>query len=66
MTELRLFLGMLDNTGTGYGTRHDSNPDETAVLLETGEDESDFYITTFHFNKDGTLNRVTGVKGEIG
>jgi len=66
MSELRQFLSMLDRAGIGYGTRHDYNPDGTAVMVESGESEEDFQITEFGFNSDGQLETVICYQGEVG
>ena len=65
MSELDVMKAMLNRIGTGYGLRDDHNPDGTAVLIETGPDESDFYVTQFWFDSEGVLQEVMGGKGEV-
>jgi hypothetical protein len=66
MTELQQFLAMLDRAGVGYGRRTDHNPTGGSVLVETGENETEFMVTEFGFDADGKLKAVVCYPGDVG
>lgn len=53
LTELQHFISMLGHSGIGYGTRHDHNPEGTAVLVEHENDEP--RNSEWWFDADGSL-----------
>lgn len=66
MTELQQFLAMLRRAGVGHSTRRDYTPDGTAVLVETGEGETELMVTEFAFDAAGRLVGVECYPGDAG
>lgn len=56
MTELQLFLKMLDRAGIGHGLRYDYNPPGTAVQVEHEDDDNT--TTDWWFNEAGELEEI--------
>lgn len=56
MTELQVFVAMLDRAGVGYGTREDISPPGTGVQVEY-EDDPDT-VTDWWFDAAGRLVSV--------
>lgn len=67
MTELKVFLAMLERVGIGHGTRTDYNPPGTGVLIEHPDDDGDgWWQTEWQFNDKGELVDVCHYRGEVG
>jgi len=64
VTELQAFIAMLERAGIGHGMRTDHNPPGEAVLVESGDDPTEFMVTEFGFDADGRLEEVTCYPGD--